>query len=63
MSPEQLSLQLTEAREAFVPIMGKPSHNDIVSIQEALAPLILQAGYDKNHTNHNLWDITTPEAA
>ena len=63
MSPKQLSLQLIEAREALVPITGKPSHDDIVCIHEALTPLLLQAGYNKAHAKHNLWGTIAPADA
>ena len=63
MSPKQLTLQLMEAREAFVPITGKPSHDEIVRIREALTPLLLQAVYNKAHAKHNLWGIIYPKAA
>ena len=63
MSSEQLALQLTETREASVLITGKPSHDDIVCICEALTPLLLQAGYNKAHAKHNLWGIIAPTEA
>ena len=54
MTPKELTLLLTEAAEAFAPISGKPSHNNIVRLYEALTPIILQAGYDKAYVKHNL---------
>ena len=63
MSPEQLALQLTEAKDASVQIMGKPSHEDIVCIRELLTPLLLQAGYNKSHVKHKLWGIIAPASA
>ena len=38
MSTKQLALQLTEAREVFVPFTGKTYHNNIVHIREAPTP-------------------------
>ena len=63
MSAGQLSLQLTEAKEAFVQITGKTSYDDIVHICEAITPLLLQVGYNKSHAKHNLWGIIAPAGA
>ena len=59
MSNKQPALQMTESREDFVPITGNPYHDDIVCIREALIPLILQSGYNKDHAKPNLWVIIT----
>ena len=63
MSPVQLSLQLTEAKETFIPIIGNTSYDDIVHICEAITPLLLQVGYNKSHAKHNLWGIIPPADA
>ena len=63
MSPKQLALQLMKAKEAFVPITWKTSHNDSVCIRESLTPLLLQVGYNKSHAKHNLWGVIAPEYA
>ena len=57
MSPVQLSLQLTEAKETFIPIIGNTSYDDIVHICEAITPLLLQVGYNKSHAKHIIWGI------
>ena len=44
MSPEQLSLQLTEAIEAFILITGNSPQDNIILICETFTPLILQTG-------------------
>ena len=63
MSPEQLDLQLMETSYAFVPIMVKPSHDNVVRIHEALTSLLLQGGYDKAHAKHNIRGIIAPTDA
>ena len=62
MLPEQLTLQMTEAIEAFVPSTENPSHDDMVHLQESLTLLLLQVVYDKSHSKHNLWVIFFPKA-
>ena len=63
MSPGQLSLQLTEAKETFIPIIGNTSYEDIVHICDTITPLLLQVGYNKAHAKHNLWGIIAPAGA
>ena len=63
MSPAHISLQLIEDRWAFLPITGKPYHDNIVRIWEALTPLLLQAGYNKVQNKNNLWVIIAPGSA
>ena len=52
---------MTDTRDYFVPITGKPSHVDVVCIRKALTAILLQAGYDKAHAKHNLWVIISPQ--
>ena len=62
MTPEELPLFLTEAAEAFKPILSKPSCDEIVRLHKSLTPILLQAGYNKSHAKHNVWVIIAPTA-
>ena len=53
-------LLLTKTVEAFTPILVKTSHDNLVRLSLSLAPILLQAGYDKSHAKHNLWGIISP---
>ena len=51
---EELALLLTKAADAFTSILGKPSHDNLVRLREALTTILLQDGYDRAHANHKL---------
>ena len=44
MMPKELALLLEEAAEAFVPILGKPSHDNLMRLRKAITPILLQSG-------------------
>ena len=62
MTPDELTLKLSEAKDAFPPINGEPSHEDLVSMREVLTPILLQSSYDITEGKHNLWGIIPPPA-
>jgi hypothetical protein len=46
MTPTALALALTIATSAFLPIAGQPTDDDLVRINDALAPILLKVIYD-----------------
>ncbi len=46
MSPKAITLLFKEATEAFTPIKGKPTNDNILAICESLLPLLMDIPYD-----------------
>ena len=59
MTPEAITLLFREAREAFPPLEGKPSDNDLTTIRETLLPILMEIPYDQLGGVHSLTAILT----
>jgi hypothetical protein len=54
MTPTALALALATATLAFLPIAGLPNDNDLVCINDALAPILQKVTYDRANGIQNL---------
>ena len=59
MTPEAITLLLKEATEAFTPIEGKPTDDDILAIRKNLLPLLMDIPYDLLGGVHSLTGLIT----
>jgi hypothetical protein len=59
MTPEAITLLFREAREAFPPLEGKPSDDDLTTIRETLLPILMEIPYDQLGGIHSLTGILT----
>ena len=59
MTPEAITLLLKEASEAFTPIEGKPTDDNILAIHENLLPLLMDIPYDLLGGVHSLTGLIT----
>jgi hypothetical protein len=59
MMPEAITRLFKEAHDAFPPLKGKPSNNDLLAIQETLLPLLMVIPYDQLNGVHSLTAILT----
>ncbi len=57
MTPDAITLLFKEARDTFPPIEGKPTDNDLLSIQETLLPILMEIPYDQLGGVHSLTGI------
>ncbi len=57
MMPTTLALALVTATSAFLPIAGQPTEEDLVRINNALAPILLKIMYDRTNGVQNLWGL------
>jgi hypothetical protein len=57
MTPTALALALATATSAFLPIAGQPTDDDLVRINDALAPILLKVTYDRANGIQNLWGL------
>ena len=57
MTPTALALALATATSAFLPIAGQPNDNDLVRINNALAPILQKVTYDRANGIQNLWGL------
>ena len=57
MAPTALNLALTEAKTAFLPIVGQSTDYDLVQINNTLAPILLKITYDRINGEQNLWGL------
>ena len=62
MTPEEITLSLSEALDKFFPIQWKPTDYDITRLSETLTPLLLDIPYDIADARHNLWGCIAPDA-
>ena len=46
MTPDAITLLFKEARDAFPPLEGKPTDDDLLSIRETLLPILMEIPYD-----------------
>ncbi len=54
MMTTALALALATATSAFLPIAGQPTNDDLVRINDALAPILLKVTYDHANGAQNL---------
>ncbi len=54
MTPKAITLLFREACEAFPPLEGKPSNNDLTTIRETLLPILMEIPYDQLGGVHSL---------
>ncbi len=47
MMPNAITLLFKEARDAFPPIEGKPTDDDLLLIRETLLPILMEVPYDQ----------------
>ena len=59
MTPEAITLLFKEATEAFTPIEGKPTDDDIIAIRENLLPFLMDIPYDLLGGVHSLTGFIT----
>ncbi len=59
MMPAAITCLFKEAHDAFPPLKGKPSNNDLLAIQETLLPLLMVIPYDQLNRVHSLTAILT----
>jgi len=59
MSPNAITLLFKEARDAFPPLEGKPTDDDLLSIRETLLPILMEIPYDQFGGVHSLTAIIT----
>jgi hypothetical protein len=57
MMPTALALALATATSAFLPIAGQPTDNDLVRINDALAPILLKIMYNRINSVQNHWGL------
>jgi hypothetical protein len=57
MTPTALALALPTATSAFLPIAGQPTDDNLVRINDALAPILLKVTYDRANGVQNLWGL------
>jgi len=62
MKPEAVTLLFKEAYDSFPPLDGKPSDDDLLSIKEALLPLLMVIPYDAVGGVHSLTALLTDDA-
>ena len=59
MTPNAITLLFKEARDAFPPLEGKPTNDNLLSIQETLLPILMEIPYDQLWGVHSLTAIIT----
>ena len=59
MTPTAITLLFKEAQDAFPPLEGKPTDDDLLSIRETLLPILMEIPYDQLGGIHSLTAIIT----
>ena len=59
MTPTAITLLFKEAQDAFPPLVGKPTDDDLLSIRETLLPILMEIPYDQLGGVHSLTAIIT----
>jgi hypothetical protein len=54
MTPNAITRLFKEAHDAFPPLEGNPSNNDLLAIWETLLPLLMVIPYDQLNGVHSL---------
>ena len=62
MKAEAITLLLKEASDAFPPIDGKPTDDDLLAIREVLLPILMLIPYDQLTAIHSLTGLITSPA-
>jgi hypothetical protein len=62
MRPDAITLLFKEAFDVFPPINGKPTDDDLLSIREALLPILMIIPYDAIRGIHSLTALLTDAA-
>ncbi len=57
--PDKITRLFKEAHDAFPPLNGKPSNDDLLAIQKILLPLLMVIPYDQLNRAHSLTAILT----
>ena len=55
--PKGITLLFREARDAYPPLKGKPSDDDLTTIRETLLPILKEIPYDQLGGVHSLTAI------
>jgi hypothetical protein len=61
MTPNVITLLFKEARDAFPPLDGKPTEEDLLSIRETLLPILMEVPYDRLGGVHSLTSLITED--
>ena len=59
MTPTEITLLFKEAQDAFLPLEGKPTDDDLLLIRETLLPILMEIPYDQVGGIHSLTAIIT----
>jgi hypothetical protein len=59
MTANAITCLFKEAHDAFPPLKGKPSNNDLLAIRETLLPLLMVIPYNQLNGVHSLTAILT----
>ncbi len=59
MTPNAITLLFKEARDAFPPLEGKPTNDNLLSIRETLLLILMDIPYDQLWGVHSLTAIIT----
>ncbi len=59
MKAEAITLLFKEASEAFTPIDGKPTDDDLLAIREKVLPILMMIPYDQLTAVHSLTGLIT----
>ena len=63
MTPSVITLHFKEAHDSFPVIEGKPTDDNLLSIQEILLPILMEIPYNQLRGVHSLTAILNKEAA
>ena len=58
--PADIILAIQKATEVFTVIVDRPTHNDIIEIQQRLVPVLMKTTYDELTLKHNLSGVILP---
>jgi len=61
MTPNAITLLFKEARDAFPPIEGKPTDDNLLSIRETLLPILMEVPYHQLGGVHSLTSLITDD--
>jgi hypothetical protein len=61
MTPNAITLLFKEARDAFPPLGGKPTGDNLLSIRETLLPILMEVPYDQLGGVHSLTSLITED--
>jgi hypothetical protein len=62
MMPDAITLLFKEAHDTFPPFEGKPTDNNLLSIREALLPILMEISYDQLRGVHSIMALLTDPA-